>query len=90
MKCAGKPIPLCWFQGDLQRACLSRSVSGHDFSGAGTGYWFQSREGSGLMETLKVRLPHSRKETFMAACKEEGISVSDAMATGLRYRLVRI
>ena len=42
------------------------------------------------METLKVRLPHSRKETFMAACKEEGISVSDAMATGLRYRLVRI
>ncbi|MEQ8558573.1 MAG: energy transducer TonB [Henriciella sp.] len=32
-------------------------------------------------DTLEVRLPHSKKEAFKAACEEEGITVSHAVRT---------
>lgn len=32
-------------------------------------------------ETLEVRLPHSKKEAFKAACEEEGITASHAVRT---------
>ena len=32
-------------------------------------------------ETLEVRLPHSKKEAFKAACEKEGITASHAVRT---------
>ena len=46
-------------------------------------------------ETLEVRLPHSKKEAFKAACEEEGITASHAIRTFIdaylkRSRRVRV
>lgn len=40
-------------------------------------------------ETLEVRLPHSKKEAFMAACEREGITASYAMRTFIDAYLKR-
>lgn len=40
-------------------------------------------------ETLEVRLPHSKKEAFKAACEEEGITASHAVRTFIDAYLKR-
>lgn len=40
-------------------------------------------------ETLEVRIPHSKKKAFMAACEGEGITASHAIRTFIDAYLVR-
>ncbi|MEL7481578.1 MAG: hypothetical protein AAGJ29_08450 [Pseudomonadota bacterium] len=53
------------------------------------------KRGEKKSETLEIRLPHSKKQAFMRACEEEGITASHAVRTFIdaylrRHRRVKL